>query len=188
MDQQEDAIVYDEDTLRLMKMFHDRDDAYTTATQAIVDQIGPTVLEALYELFRVPVEQVKWLDFQSTDNLLIIICAIQYDPSVFVPPFVDDIRVDSLPVDKPSVVSQTVRIGIPFEVVMTTSETIYNFLSALVDSHKSGGPTLIQQMGQTSTEKPARNKQPQQTTPVELSLDQKMMLLTLQRQTRRKIH
>jgi len=185
MDDHIDEIEYDEDTLKLKQLFYDRDDAYTTATQTIVDMIGPTVLEAMYELFQVPVEQVKWLDFQSTDNLLIVVCAIQYNPSKGTPQFIQNVQ--SNRTEHNGLVSQTFRLGVPFEVVLSTSENVLNFLTALVASHKNGGPTLIQEM-MSDVEEQDKKPQHDEPSPVKLTPLQTQQLLMFQHQTKGKVH
>lgn len=191
----EDEIVYDENTLLVKQLFEERDVLYMEATQRIVDTIGPTVLEALYQTFAVPTNDVHWLDFQSTEHLLIVICSISYNPSVHTPAFIRDTvpnvpRVDFL-------IEQTIRIGIPYEVVTKDAAEIVDFLQALVNSHKDGGPTLIEH---TDVKEADANPQEQQKdehqrnsdvgvfNPANLTLEQKQQLLMFQHQTKGKIH
>lgn len=140
----EDDIAYTDDTLFVKRLFSERDDAYIASTQLIVDVIGPTVLEALYEVFNVPVDDVKWLDFSQTDNLLIVVCSIAFNPQEGIPEFIEDtIETNSIP-NVNEVIEQNVRVGIPYELVMKDPEEIVDFIDALVDSHMNGGPSLIQ--------------------------------------------
>jgi len=194
----EDEIVYDEKTLHVKQLFEERDVLYMEATQRIVDTIGPTVLEALYHTFAVPPDDVHWLDFQTTDNLLIVICSITYNPSVHTPGFIRD-TVTTVPrVDFP--IEQTIRIGIPYEVVTKDAEEIVEFLHALVNSHKEGGPTLIEHTdvkeAEAQTSENQGGEQPQTVhdndvgvfNPANLTLEQKQQLLMFQHQTKGKIH
>lgn len=194
----DDVVELDEKALHVQQLFEERDDQYIEATQRIVDAIGPTVLEALYHVFAVPPDDVHWLDFQSTEHLLIIICSITYNPSVYTPVFIRD-TVTAVPrVD--FMIDQTVRIGIPYEVVSKTTEEIVDFMTALVNSHKEGGPTLIEhtdvQESKAQTTENEGGEQPQQAldgdvgvfTSDSLTLEQKHQLLLFQHQTKGKIH
>lgn len=199
MDYDEDEVELDEATLEVKGLFDKRDEAYIDATQEIVDAIGPTVLEALYSVFGVPQDDVKWLDFQSTDSLLIVICSVRYNPSVHTPQFIE-MTVDRVPkVDFE--IDQTIRIGIPYEVVMQDAGKIVDFLGALVASHKEGGPTLIQHTDVREakehddiTEEVVAEQQvsPHAEAAVfsteGLTLDQKQQLLIMQHQSRGKVH
>lgn len=185
-------IEYDDETLFVKRLFDERDAAYIASTQLIVDVIGPTVLEALYEVFNVPVDDVRWMDFHTTPNLLIVICSISFNPRRGVPEFVEDTVTDPIP-DVDQVIEQTVRIGIPYEIVMTSPDRIVQFLDGLVESHMNGGPTLIEHNASTvfdvSEYEPEieEDKTPPIQT-VELTEEQRLQLLMFQHATKGKLH
>lgn len=195
----DDMPVFDEETLELKQMFIDRDNDYIDATQEIVDTIGPTLLEALYRLFGVPVDDVRWLDFASSETIMIITCGIAYNPSVSIPKFISDTQ-HIIP--KVSIkFEQTVRIGVPYELVLADPDEILDFMSALIRSHIDGGPTLIEHLEQETVE-----QQPQfddaelvehrqgravdvgEFNPSELTNEQKQQMLIFQHQTKGKLH
>lgn len=187
-----DTIEYDDETLFVKRLFEERDAAYIASTQLIVDVVGPTVLEALYEVFNVPVDDVRWLDFHTTPNLFIVICSISFNPRNGVPEFIEDTIADPIP-DVDQILEQTIRIGIPYEIVMTSSERIVRFLDGLVESHMNGGPTLIEHNASTmfdvSEYEPeiVEDKTPP-IQPVELTEDQRLQMLMFQHMTEGKIH
>lgn len=195
----EDTPVFDKETLELKQLFVDRDNDYIDATQEIVDAIGPTLLEALYRLFGVPVNDVRWLDFASSTSIMIVTCGIAYNPSVSVPKFISDTQ---HVIPKVSIkFEQTVRIGIPYELVLSEPEEILDFLSALIRSHIDGGPTLIEHLDQETVE-----QQPQfddaelvdqrqgravdagEFNPGGLTYEQKQQMLIFQHQSKGKVH
>jgi hypothetical protein len=192
---EDDDIVYDEDTMTVKKLFADRDTAYVDATQEIVNRIGGTLLEALYELFDVPQEDVRWLDFQSTENLLIVICSISYNPSVLIPEFIALTRNNIQQVN--GVIEQTVRVGIPYELVLAEPVEIVEFMESLIEQHQQGGPSLIEhvdhelseveniQVHHVSSPKPV---DPDEFNPAELSTEQRRQLLIFQHHTKGKVH
>lgn len=194
----DDVPVFDEETLELKQMFVDRDNDYIDATQEIVDAIGPTLLEALYRLFGVPVEDVRWLDFASSQTIMIVTCGIAYNPSESVPKFISDTQFD---VPKVRIkFEQTVRIGIPYELVLADPEDILEFMSALIRSHIDGGPSLIEHLDDSEIE-----QQPQfddaelvehrgravdagEFNPGDLTYEQKQQMLIFQHQSKGKVH
>lgn len=193
MDYEEDDIIeYDDETKEVQRLFVERDEAYVNATQDIVNVIGPTVLEALYEVFEVPQDAVRWLDFQSTDNLLIVICSIKYNPSISIPEFIKRTREAIEHVENE--VEQPVRIGIPYELVLSDPEEIVDFIYALVESHQTGGPTLIEHLeAETELSETTLHHVPVaidagEFNPAELTLEQKQQLLIFQHHTKDKLH
>lgn len=193
--EEDDDVVLDDDTIALQELFAERDQAYADATQEIVDVIGPTLLEALYHIFGVPTDDVTWLDFQSTENLLIAICSVKYNPAVHTPQFIADTTEQPLKVD--CIVEQTIRIGVPYEVVMKSSDEIINFINALAASHKNGGPTLIEHTDIREAEDDEVHAVSHEATstsdvstfsPDGLTAEQKQQMLLMQHQTRGKVH
>lgn len=182
-----DDIVYGDETKFVQRLFEERDAAYIASTQLIVDVIGPTVLEALYEVFNVPTDHVRWLDFQTTPNLLIVICSISFNPSEGIPEFIAD-TTDDVPMVN-QVIDQTVRIGIPYEIVMADPEKIVEFLDALVDSHNNGGPTLIEHNVRTAFDvSEYEDDEEPSTTEKLLTEDQRLQALMFERMTKGKVH
>ena len=196
-EQDDEDVELSEDTIRLKQLFADRDNDYIDATQEIVDIIGPTLLDALYRLFNVPVMDVRWLDFSSATSIIIITCGIAYDPSEGIPKFILDTN-HTIPKDAGRV-EQVVRIGVPYELVMADSDKIVAFMSALVMSHASGGPTLIEHMDE-STVVPERYddaaikrdgtvaQDASDFNPNRLTPEQRQQLLIFQHQSKGKIH
>jgi hypothetical protein len=187
-----DNIIYDEDTIELQELFATREAMYSDITQDIVDLIGPTVLEALYRLIDVPTDAIRWLDFKSTDNLVIVMCGVTYNPSVTVPKFITDTALEVI--YSPTPVEQTVRIGIPYEMVLAAPEDILAFLQALVVSHKSGGPSLIEHLDietlldESPNEETHSHRVDDVFDPTNLSTIQKQQLLFFQHETKDKLH
>ncbi len=183
-----DDIVYDDETKFVQRLFEERDAAYIASTQLIVDVIGPTVLEALYEVFNVPTDHVRWLDFQTTPNLLIVICSISFNPTEGIPEFVEDTTNDVPMVNQ--VIDQTVRIGIPYEIVMADPEKIVEFLYALVDSHNNGGPTLIEHNVRTAFDVSEYDEEDSEPTSEEriLTEEQRMQALMFANMSKGKVH
>jgi hypothetical protein len=183
----------DEEALRVKQMFIDRDNDYVDATQEIVDEIGPTLLEALYRLFNVPTSDVRWLDFAASETLMILVCGITYDPSVGVPKFVIDTQT-TVPKTRGKI-EQTVRIGIPYELIMADPDEIMGFMNALIRSHNAGGPTLIEHLdGEAVDDQPRFDDDLEVTTdrqefnPRSLTYEQKQQMLIFQHQSKGKVH
>jgi hypothetical protein len=191
-----DSIEYDESIDELKSMFEAREAVYQEITQDIVDFIGPTVFEALFILFNVPNKDVRWLDFKSTDNLLIVTCSVIYDPSGVVPQFIVD-TIPELPQSSDRI-EQTVRLGIPYELVLAAPEDIVAFLQALITSHKNGGPSLIQHISTDTAVEEVEYEEPPQKQhkthdpdvfdPSPLSAAQRQQLLFFQHITKDKVH
>lgn len=191
-------VEYDDDIHELKDLFEAREAVYYEITQEIVDIIGPTVFEGLFMLFNVPNEDVRWLDFKSTDNLLIVTCSVIYNPSGEVPQFILD-TTQELPQSSERI-EQTVRLGIPYELVLSPPEDILAFLQALIVSHKNGGPSLIQHLStDTVTEDDIQQEVPAPVQhhnthdpdifdPSPLTATQRQQLLFFQHETKDKLH
>lgn len=184
------SIKYSEQITDIKELFDTREAVYLEITQDIADVISPTVLEALYTLFDVPSDDVRWLDFRSTDNLLIVTCSITYNPSVTIPQFILD-TTDKVEYSSDRI-EQTVRVGIPYELVMEPPEDIIAFITALIESHKNGGPSLIEHMSTDTVIDNGGNRTSNHNDdvfdPSTLSPTQRQQLLFFQHETKDKIH
>lgn len=197
-------IPWSDDVLQLKGLFNKRDAAYINTTQQIVDTISTTVLPALYEVINVPTDNVKWIDFQTTDTLMVVVCSVGYLPSD-VPTFISDMS-GEIP-DVPDMVEQIVRIGIPYEFVLAPPDQIVEYMHMLIENHKTGGPTLIELTDVIITDDEDEDEEPvdemsfsasspeeppasfaAQFDPSSLTEAQRAHLLVFQHHTRGKVH
>jgi hypothetical protein len=115
----------------LVEMFEDRDEFYKQTTARILDYIGPTALEALINLFDVPVENVTWIEVQLIENIVLIIVSIDYEKDQPVPSAILELS-PNIPTSIGNTVTRLLRIGLPIDQIFDSSETIYEYLIATV--------------------------------------------------------
>lgn len=110
---------------RLVELFEKREQVQQQSTEAILEAIGPTTLEALFELFDVPYESVSWLDAQLVDTVIVLVASIVYGEDQKVPPIIQ--ALSPAPNDgRPSI--RLFRVGIPLELVFQSKDEIVEYL------------------------------------------------------------
>lgn len=119
-------------TEELLELIEERDKAVKYLTARIFDKIKPNVLDTLYELFELPIEDISWEDVQFIEGVLLIICTISYEPNKSTS-FIQKLFPPS-PIDH--LVARThklIRIGIPIAYVFGTKEELVEFLHQVAD-------------------------------------------------------
>lgn len=111
---------------QLASLFKHRDQVYEKATSAILDMLGPTVLEALYSMFNAKYEDVQWIEVQVHDGVLLIVASVFY-PKDTPPPKNIELLSPATP-EGSDLVGRVFRIGIPMNIVFTSKEEVSQYL------------------------------------------------------------
>ena len=131
IDEEDDAELADIEFLQ--ETFAGRDSAYKEATQAIVDVIGPTAIAAIHRMLEVEEDQVVWSDFHTNGPLVVVECEVTYNPSEGIPPLIKNLGSKSVDVVN-EVITQTIRVGIPYAFVMKDPDEIIDYMNGLIES------------------------------------------------------
>lgn len=111
---------------RLAELFGERDQSYREHTQKIFEAIGPTIIEALYDLFETPYENVAWLEVQAAEGILLIVASIVYDDETKIPDIIQ--RLTPKPPEGAIMAGRLFRVGIPLDLVFAPKEVILEYL------------------------------------------------------------
>lgn len=107
-----------------------RDSEFRKQTELLFDAISP-VIDLLYELFQLPVEDVLWSELEVTDDALVLTASITFAPDA-ISPFVATFAPADVAND-PDVayVEQVVRIGIPLPIAFGSEDDLRHFFDNL---------------------------------------------------------
>lgn len=132
----------------LLAMFDARDGMWAKHNRLIAAVIKPTVLDALYDLFDVPSDDVEWVDLQLMETVMLVVCTITYDPASTGSIFLQQVDQAKRP-DTPIRVQRFLRIGIPLAIAFSPKDEIKRFLLTLPvestddDNDIGVGPSLL---------------------------------------------
>jgi len=126
----------------IRELFNQREFAYLTLSQDILDEIGPTVLDAVIEMLNLDDEDVSWEDIQLIDDVITLVAFVLYRPGdIATIETKEKVLITEETVD---IYKRVIRIGIPLDVAETgTKENIITFLrniQATKDANKTTDP------------------------------------------------
>ena len=111
----------------LLQLLEERDTVVEQITAHILDKIQSPLLEVLTELFGLPEQNIEWLDVQYMEKVLLIMCAIQYDPK-YATAYLRGLFKQPSAIDVVDENMKMIRIGIPISYVFGSRENIIKFL------------------------------------------------------------
>jgi len=111
----------------LKDLFTEREELYVDYTNAVLDVLDQTVLEATYEVLSVDPDTVEWQDVQLIDDIILLIATIIYSPGdVVVLKTGEQVTLDENNYES---YQRIIRIGISLELASTgTKADIIDFL------------------------------------------------------------
>lgn len=116
----------------LLRLLEERDQTTDYLTSQILEKIRPSVLDTLCELFGLPNEEIDWLDVQIIEQVLLVVCAINYEESHSTP-YLKKLFSSSDMVDNVAPNMKMIRIGLPLAYVFGEKKPIIDFLYSVVD-------------------------------------------------------
>lgn len=116
----------------LLRLLEEREQVVENITAHILDKLKPNLLDVLSELFGLPQTDIDWLDVQCIDTVLLVICAINYDPNTATA-YLRKLFANSSTFDSVDENIKMIRIGIPLANVFGPREEIIKFLQEVVD-------------------------------------------------------
>lgn len=139
----------------------------------------PNVVDALMDMIQLPSEDIKWVEIDITDDIVIIGMAIRFPANdipmfvqIFAPSSVEDIDADA------DVINQLIRVGLPLGLVDQSVMDIIHFFHDLangIETDQAGDPV------DESTLEPSLVDTSFSTS--ELTLEQTQKLLLFQHHT-----
>jgi hypothetical protein len=120
--------------VKLIELFEKREEAYQQATRGLLDNVS-NITEAMTMLIGLPADQIKWVDIEYADTLLVMHIIINYDPCS-TPAFVTNFAPPLEDVDRDGEgdivnIEQLLRIGIPQDLIFAPPTDIVNFFNSL---------------------------------------------------------
>jgi hypothetical protein len=112
----------------LMRLIEKREEIIDDLTAEIMDRIEPYVLDVLYELFNLPEEDVKWLDIQNVDNILMLTCSVAFDPRK-IPPYIAKLFIPDPEDLYENIVHKMIRIGVPMALIFGPRYKVVEFFN-----------------------------------------------------------
>lgn len=111
----------------LRELFNQREFAYLTLSQDILDEIGPTVLDAALEMLNIEDEDVSWEDVQLVDDVITLVAFVLYRPGdIAITEAKEKVLITEENMD---IYKRIIRIGVPLNIAETgTKEDIITFL------------------------------------------------------------
>lgn len=108
-----------------------REEIINDLTNEIFDRIEPYVLDVLYELFTLPINDIDWIDVQVINNVLMVTCAVAYNPRN-IPPFIKQLFIPDSSDYNEDIVHKMIQVGIPINYVFGPRENLLEFFANLV--------------------------------------------------------
>lgn len=147
--------------MKLYRLQGDRDVIHEQMTTEMFNGV-PNVVEALTMMLDLPEDDIKWVEFEMSDDVMVLGIAIKFSPhdipmfvEIFAPHSMDNVDPD---VD---VVKQLIRVGLPLEYADKSPKDIIQFFHDLApsisgddtdepDDVTGGDPTIMDQTFNTS--------------------------------------
>lgn len=158
----------------LLKLLEERDQIIGQITNHILDQIRPTALEALAELFGMKEPDIEWLDIQYLDSVILVVCAIRYDPT----DSTDYLhKLFNHQYDNENDNVKMMRVGIPVTHVFGPKEELVQFLYSVLDD------SVIEKF-ESSAKNPQKQREDVAFDISKLSIDQQKQFELFSQQTK----
>lgn len=167
----------------VIELFEKREQTYISFTEQIVQQLGATVLAALYDFFEVSYEAITWVEFQLSEESLGIAAIVSYSGDQPAPAIIERLApIGPIPADKKvTEIRRVLRIGIPLRVVGGTREDILLFLKQQTEKQPTP-PEPLETVEVTSGEVTPDYDQP--SPDLNLTREQLDQVLYFQQQTK----
>lgn len=126
---------------RVKNILDERDEAYMKASEDAFALVEHTAQEALYALFDVPTEYVRWIDLVASETSMMFVCGITFradsipDVLLVLRP---QLHVELQKMSADAVMEQIIKIGVPYELITASPETIYRFFIMMLDKYAEG--------------------------------------------------
>ena len=128
-----DEMNTEKNVTRLLQILNEREKVIEKATAYVLNEIRPTVLDALRELFEVSDADVEWIDIQAVENSLVLMCIVKFNPYNLSPFLQKTLSFEENVVPaNPS--HEILKIGLPINQAFYPKETIKKFLMEVADS------------------------------------------------------
>lgn len=175
---------------QLLDTFSKRDETYDQHTEEIVNILGPTVLEAVYQFLELPDETITWSDFQVIDGILMIFATVNLS-TVGITPKIERLT-SSMDSDSNSI-ERIIRIGFPLPIVTQPLDQVIKFLADHSDPAQMNDDDDMSEYDEDdgeifSTVAPAMVASAQSFDVGQLSKDQVRQMLYFQHQSRNTKH
>lgn len=122
---------------RLATLFDARDSSFHYHTSALESELTPNILAALHILFELPEDDVRWIGFDTFDDMLMIVVHVRYASDAVLSPYL----AWSTAASKQSTVEDTtiaeLHYCMPFDVVDGTASDIAKMLMDAMTSGRS---------------------------------------------------
>lgn len=114
----------------LLLLMEKREEIITDLTNEIFDRIEPYVLDVLYELFDLPIGDVDWIDAQVINKILMVTCAVAYNPRN-IPPFIKNLFTPDRSDYNEEVVHKMIQVGVPISYIFGPRENLLEFFATI---------------------------------------------------------
>jgi hypothetical protein len=163
---------------RLLDLFEEREQIHEEITQVIMDELKPTLIEALLELFDTPAEHVMWGAIEVEDTTLTLICTVFHQKGAEIPQFLTQLVPDSQASEIDGLITRSVRVGLPVRCLFLPKDEIIAYLKDMIAQSLPEAPA------------PAKKNQKDTTTfdASKLTEDQVLQMLVFQHQTKGTTH
>ena len=127
----------------LLELMAERDEMYDEYTEAIADMIGPTVLNALAELFEADLSKIEWsgISHSLREASLRITCTIWYDHADDIPQFVQDLTVEMHGEENENV--RILHVGIPIDMVFRPQSELVMFFTKVITGETPSANLIV---------------------------------------------
>lgn len=125
---------------RLATLFDARDSSFQYHTAALEAELTPNILAALRILFELPEEDVKWIGFDTFDDMLMIVVHVRYASDAVLSPYLAWSTAASTQSTVEDTTIAELHYCMPFDVVDGTASEIAKML---MDAMVSGRSQVI---------------------------------------------
>jgi hypothetical protein len=173
----------------LLALFDEREEVFDELSEMIYEQIAPTVLKAITELYQLDEDHVHWHQCELMETMLMIVSSVDIEPGAPVSPFI------KFAFNQPDIAAiddetgeRIIRIGIPIPYVFADVEDIKQFLCDAVLGPEASDEARELMSNPTDEPTPTVTSPMHQFDPTDLTEDQLRQMLVHQQHTLGKKH